>query len=325
MRRAVILFALTAGLVLQAGAQTIAAGQILVATRSLDDPSFSKTVILLIYVAKNGVVGLMLNRPVDHPVSEMIPEAKSAKESAWVGGVVPMGIFALVGGNTAPPGGVRLLPGVYLVADRKQIAELPPGPRLRIYAGNCGWTLPQLRNEMSLGVWRLVPATADAVFDKNPSSLWERLVASEYAGQFPPDNRRDSRTEANDKTSAAAIQPAYAAIGPSNLDTNQAGSAGATSADFQTAAAKAANTATQAAMPGKARFHGKASGGGSEASRRTASMTLAVKPDEGTMSSCRDNARSRSSFLITPPLSPDARPGARVSLAAYPFPAITVL
>ena len=165
---------------LQLAAQNISAGQILVATTDLDDPSFARTVILLIYVERDGVVGLMLNRPVDHRVSEILPDAKSGKESVWLGGVVPVGVFALAGGSAAPPGGAKLLPGVFLVSDRKQLERLEPGAHLRIYAGNCGWTLPQLRNEMRLGAWRLIPGSADAVFDKQPATLWDRLVSSEF-------------------------------------------------------------------------------------------------------------------------------------------------
>ena len=165
---------------LQLAAQNISVGQILIATPDLDDPSFAKTVILLIYVERDAVVGLMLNRPVDHKVSEILPGAKSGKESAWLGGVVPVGVFALAGGSTAPEGGTKLLPGVFLVTDRKQLERLEPAPNLRIYAGNCGWTLPQLRNEMRIGAWRLAPGSADAVFDKQPATLWDRLVSSEF-------------------------------------------------------------------------------------------------------------------------------------------------
>lgn len=185
MWRAVIPGILALALTPPAAAQTISAGQVLVATRSLGDPSFAKTVILLIYAEKDGVVGLMLNRRVDHLVSEILPGAKSGKEPAWLGGVVPVGIFALAGANTAPPESMKVLPGVFLVTERKRIERMEPRPTLRIYAGNCGWTMPQLRNEMRLGAWRLIPGSADVVFDKQPETLWDRLISSEFVSIFP--------------------------------------------------------------------------------------------------------------------------------------------
>jgi len=172
--------------ILPVGAQTISAGQVLVATRTLHEPTFSKSVVLLIYVEKTGVMGLMLNRPVKHLVSEVLPEAKSGKEFAWLGGPVPVGVFALSGGSNPPAESSKVLPGVFLVTSRKQIELMPGNARLRVYAGNCGWTLPQLRNEMGMGVWRLLPGTADEVFDKQSESLWDRLIASEFVWLRPP-------------------------------------------------------------------------------------------------------------------------------------------
>ncbi len=193
MRRAFILFSLALACGLPLAGQTISAGQILVATRSLDDPSFAKTVILLIHAEKEGVVGLMLNRRVDHTVSEVLPGAKSGKEPAWLGGVVPVGIFALAGESVAPAGSTKIMPGVFLVTERKQLERMQPSPNLRIYAGNCGWTLAQLRNEMRLGAWRLVPGSADAVFDRQPESLWDRLVSSEFVKAVPALSARARR------------------------------------------------------------------------------------------------------------------------------------
>src|SRR5262245_60266667 len=55
-----------------------------------------------------------------------------------------------------------------------------------------------------------------------------------------------------------------------------------------------------AASPGRARFHGNSSGGGPAVSDRTASITLATKPDDGTISTDLDFDRtcSRGSSLL---------------------------
>src|ERR1035441_9852063 len=69
-------------------------------------------------------------------------------------------------------------------------------------------------------------------------------------------------------------------------------------------------------MPGKARFHGNGMGGGAEASRRTASMTEEVKPDDGRTSSWAPRMRSISGSFIVPPsrvVTSDIRPPSSVA------------
>jgi len=48
---------------------------------------------------------------------------------------------------------------------------------LRVYAGYCGWGPGQLDNEMRLGAWYLMDASSAVVFDPNPATVWNRLIA----------------------------------------------------------------------------------------------------------------------------------------------------
>jgi putative AlgH/UPF0301 family transcriptional regulator len=49
---------------------------------------------------------------------------------------------------------------------------------LRFYAGHASWRSGQLDEEIEAGAWRVLPGTAQAVFDADPASLWRRLIIS---------------------------------------------------------------------------------------------------------------------------------------------------
>jgi len=59
---------------------SLAAGKLLVASRDLADPNFAQTVVLLIRYDVQGVVGLVLNRRTDLPLSRVLEGIKVAKD-----------------------------------------------------------------------------------------------------------------------------------------------------------------------------------------------------------------------------------------------------
>ena len=47
---------------------------------------------------------------------------------------------------------------------------------LRVYLGYCGWTMPQLQNEVKLGGWYIFDHGERFAFDSAPGTLWKRLI-----------------------------------------------------------------------------------------------------------------------------------------------------
>ncbi|MGN6129879.1 MAG: YqgE/AlgH family protein, partial [Nocardioidaceae bacterium] len=71
----------------ESGPEALAAGSLLVATPSLLDPNFERAVVLLLDLDANGALGVVLNRPSEVPVGEVLP--------AWADGVTaPNVLFA---------------------------------------------------------------------------------------------------------------------------------------------------------------------------------------------------------------------------------------
>lgn len=70
--------------------EDLGAGKLLVASRALADPNFAETVVLLVRCDAEGVVGLILNRRTNIPLSRVLEQFESAKDrSARLISVVP--------------------------------------------------------------------------------------------------------------------------------------------------------------------------------------------------------------------------------------------
>jgi len=165
-----------------AAGQALSPGHLLVATRRLNDPDFSRSVVLLIWADRDAAIGILINRPPVAPPGNRNP--KTSAEPPWIGGPVPLGWNALVRTAAPPAKARRLLPDVYLVSDRAVLPGLPAGTPVRVYAGTCGWTMEQLAAELRDRRWRVLAGRADIVFDEKPETVWERL--EKEGGAVPP-------------------------------------------------------------------------------------------------------------------------------------------
>lgn len=161
----------------------LAAGTMLVASRNLPDPNFTDTVVLLIQYDGDGAAGLVVTRPSPVPLSRVLPDADPTGmlgTRAFVGGPVsPETVLAL--SRSACAGCREVTRGVHLVNEREALrARLSEGAddrRLRVYAGYAGWSAEQLEAEVRKGAWRVVDGDAAAVFDREPETLWRRMLA----------------------------------------------------------------------------------------------------------------------------------------------------
>lgn len=159
------------------------AGALLVSSKGLPDPTFSKSVVLLIQYDQNGAVGLMVNRRGQVPISRILEEVETAKHGSdpiYLGGPVEMqSVLALLRSQKQPEDSTSVVKEVFLVSSKPPLekALASSAGDLRVYLGYCGWGPGQLENELSRGGWWIFEATASTVFDPNPSSVWARLIA----------------------------------------------------------------------------------------------------------------------------------------------------
>lgn len=162
----------------------LATGKFLVANRSLSDPHFMETVVLLVAYDQSGVVGLIVNRRSHFPVSSAIKiqEAKNRPEPVYYGGPVELnGVMALARSTADISGAKHVTGDVYLIASKslldKSLASPIAANAFHVFLGYAGWSAPQLKHELDLGGWYILPGESTMVFDSDPATVWDRLIA----------------------------------------------------------------------------------------------------------------------------------------------------
>lgn len=161
-----------------------AKGRLLVASRTLQDPNFAQTVVLLLKADRHGAMGLVINRPTAVRLSDALPdlpELRSRGEEVFLGGPVQQGaMLLLVRGGQEPPGSARVMEDVYVTGRLSTLKELlnkgGPGVHLRAYAGYAGWGPGQLEREIARGDWLVGSSDAGSIFDLAPDQLWQRWL-----------------------------------------------------------------------------------------------------------------------------------------------------
>jgi putative transcriptional regulator len=133
-------------------------GQLLIAAPSLPD-FFARSVVLVIEHTDEGAMGVVLNRPTEAPVTDVVERLADLAEPGDVvhvgGPVAPDSVIAL-GEFEDRDEAARLLVGDLGLVD----PDAPdPGLRgLRVYAGYAGWGPGQLDGELEAEAWIVEPA-----------------------------------------------------------------------------------------------------------------------------------------------------------------------
>jgi putative transcriptional regulator len=141
-----------------------AAGRLLIATPSLVDPNFSRSIVLLIEQGDEGVLGVVLNRPLQVEVGRVLDgwdRLVDQPEVLFGGGPVQTEValaVARVLGDEEPMGWRRLAGELGLLDLDAPVELLEQAlSSLRIFAGYAGWSAGQLEAEIEEGSWIVVP------------------------------------------------------------------------------------------------------------------------------------------------------------------------
>lgn len=161
-------------------------GTLLVAAPQLLDDNFRRTVVFVIHHHDEGTLGVVLNRPSEVAVQDVLPRwgpHASEPRSLFVGGPVEQRtaicLATLRTGQDA--GSLRGIVGVRgpvglvdLESEPEELVERARG--LRFFAGYAGWEQDQLAGEIERGDWHVVPALPDDVIAEPSGDLWGRVL-----------------------------------------------------------------------------------------------------------------------------------------------------
>jgi putative transcriptional regulator len=173
----------SAGQLRRGTVRQLAPGKLLVAARNLPDPNFGEAVVLLVDVNAQGAVGIIVNRPTEATLTEILPglEHTTGNGTAYFGGPVQVsGVLALLRSERTRTDCRKVFGDVYLVTTRSVLDEMlgtGAGPtRFRVYVGYAGWGAGQLQGEAAQGAWHVLDGDPDVVFDPEPDSVWQRQI-----------------------------------------------------------------------------------------------------------------------------------------------------
>ncbi len=173
------------------------AGALLLASPSLLDPNFARTVVLLGMHSDEGAMGLVLNRPAAVSVAEAVPalgDAVEESEPIYVGGPVQASSVVFLAEFLDPAeAGLLVLERIGFPAPDADVEQLMRATgRRRVFAGYAGWGSGQLDAEIASGDWIAHAAEPEDVFTDAPEELWSSVLTrmgGSYAllARMPPD------------------------------------------------------------------------------------------------------------------------------------------
>ncbi|WP_030155298.1 YqgE/AlgH family protein [Glycomyces sp. NRRL B-16210] len=155
-------------------------GSLLVATPTLQDPNFDRTVVIGVGHESDGVLGVVLNRATERQVVHYLDQwAELAGDPAVLfegGPVQPDAAIGLGWRKADAPFSDAFRPvlgrlgTLDLSRDPDEVAPLLEG--MRVFTGYAGWSPGQLEEEIEAGAWMVFDALPADPFSATPEELW---------------------------------------------------------------------------------------------------------------------------------------------------------
>lgn len=163
-------------------------GQFLLASPSLRDPNFMRSVILIIRHDDEGAVGVIINSLLDATVAEVLgDDVESVVDEPLRRGGPCEGPMMVLHDLAELDASDEVTTGIYYTHARADIERVMSETDTQaVYViGYAGWQADQLEREMSEGSWLTMPASNGDVFG-GTNDLWQRLSSRASLLKFLP-------------------------------------------------------------------------------------------------------------------------------------------
>src|SRR5262245_30065042 len=158
---------------------------LLIAVPQLVDGNFHRSVVFLIEQNEEGAFGVVINRPSEIKVGELLANLGIGFEGAPDGRV-------LIGGPVSPDRGLVLHRDGGMDDDAREVAESlwisatpsslkrlfehTGGPPALCFAGYAGWGPGQLEQELEQGAWIPAPYDETLLFTEDRGAIWDKAL-----------------------------------------------------------------------------------------------------------------------------------------------------
>lgn len=172
-------------------------GTILISEPSLRDYFFRQSVVLLAEHNDEGTFGLIINKPTEAKLREVLKGFPYYKHPVYLGGPVKTDNIFYLHTHPEVEGSLQIMDGLYWGGDIDMLRELWRNGEIRpddirFFMGYAGWSPNQLDREISEKSWVLSHSTVREIINDHPESLWRDYLKSmgqDYAiwANFPAD------------------------------------------------------------------------------------------------------------------------------------------
>jgi putative transcriptional regulator len=160
------------------------ANQLLIALPSLDDPNFFRTVSLICQHDADGAMGLVINRPSEYTLGEVLEQMGITAEDPELyerqvlagGPVHPERGFVIHDGDRKWDSSLEIVNGLYVTTSRDVLEALAQGngpAHLTVVLGCAGWGAGQLEQELSENSWLTADSDPEVLFSLPLESRWQ--------------------------------------------------------------------------------------------------------------------------------------------------------
>lgn len=159
-----------------------ATGKILISQPFLNEAYFQRAVILLAEHNEDGSFGLVMNKPLDLHLNEVLGDFPEFSAGIYIGGPVKTdSLFFIHTLGSKVPGSVKILDGLWWGGDIESVGDMILGKKIlpdeiRFYLGYSGWGPQQLESELKEYSWVVSTAKAEMLLKTPAGKLWKTLV-----------------------------------------------------------------------------------------------------------------------------------------------------
>ncbi len=166
-------------------------GHLLIAEPSIiGDVSFNRSVVLLADHNDNGAVGFIMNKPLEHKLSDFIPLLTCCELPIFNGGPVEQDNIYFI--HTIPHlihGSTEIASGIFWGGDFENVIELIKNNKIKkeeiqFFLGYSGWDTEQLNQELEEKSWVVVENNyKESILTKCCPTLWREKII-ELGGDY---------------------------------------------------------------------------------------------------------------------------------------------
>lgn len=170
-------------------ANSIHPGSLLISDPFLQDPHFSRTVVLICEHQPAGSFGLVLNQPMHIVLSDIVPAAPDIEVPVLCGGPVANDTLHFIHRKPALlDNSIQLSGDIAWSGDFFQIIQCLQSGRMKesdimFFLGYSGWGEGQLAQELQQKTWITSQISDPLLFETDPKERWQNALL-ELGGEY---------------------------------------------------------------------------------------------------------------------------------------------